>query len=211
MQIDKIYRLQTRIDYQDDLTINNEFYTSREETLERLADFKDEITEAYADDDGIEYEIQIVLQEIKLSNIEDIDYDAKETLLCEWVCDEESTEEQWDDMRKNGKEVDKSIQIGMWKDYELTHGLVNNCKRCKSDKNLTYNYKGDYYCNNNRCFNILFSRLVADECIVVADDRSTSFDRYYNSRGEYIGDDTCTNRHIINQVPEVKKYKEDGE
>lgn len=83
MQIDKIYRLQTRIDYQDDLTINNEFYTSREETLERLADFKDEITEAYADDDGIEYEIQIVLQEIKLSNIEDIDYDAKETLLCE--------------------------------------------------------------------------------------------------------------------------------
>lgn len=129
MQIDKIYRLQTRTDYQDDLTINNKFYTSREEALERLADFKDEITEAYADCDGVECGITIILQKIKLIDVEDIDYDAVETLLSEWVCNEEATEEMWEDKKQHGEVVDESMQIGMWKDYELTHGLVNNCKR----------------------------------------------------------------------------------
>lgn len=116
MKVDKIYRLESRIDRQDSLTLNNQFYTSKEEALQQLADFKEEIEEAYADYDGIEYGIRIVLQEIKLTGIEDIDYDAKEILLSEWVCDEKTTEEQWDDMRRDGKEVDKSIQIGMWED-----------------------------------------------------------------------------------------------
>nr|DAM39192.1 MAG TPA: YopX protein [Caudoviricetes sp.] len=40
-------------------------------------------------------------------------------LLLKWVCDEKATEEQWDDMRRDGKEVDKSIQIGMWEDYNI--------------------------------------------------------------------------------------------
>ena len=119
MKVDKIYRLESRIDWQDNLTINNQFYTSKEEALQQLADFKSEIEEAYADYDGIEYGIHIVLQEIKLTDIEDIDFYAKEILLSEWVCDEEATEEQWDDMRRNGKEVDKSIQIGMWEDYNI--------------------------------------------------------------------------------------------
>lgn len=119
MKVDKIYRLESRIDWQDSLTLNNQFYTSKEEALQQLADFKEEIEEAYANYDGIEYGIHIVLQEIKLTGIEDIDYDAKEILLSEWACDEKATEEQWDDMRRDGKEVDKSIQIGMWKDYEV--------------------------------------------------------------------------------------------
>lgn len=119
MKVDKIYRLESRIDWQDNLTLNNQFYTSKEEELQQLADFKEEIEEAYADYDGIEYGIHIVLQEIKLAGIEDIDYDAKEILLSEWVYDEKATEEQWDDMRRDGKEVDKSIQIGMWEDYNI--------------------------------------------------------------------------------------------
>lgn len=119
MKVDKIYRLESRIDWQDDLTLNNQFYTSKEEALQKLADFKSEIEEAYADYDGIEYGIHIVLQEIKLTEIEDIDSYAKEILLSEWVCDEKATEEQWDDMRRDGKEVDKSIQIGMWEDYDI--------------------------------------------------------------------------------------------
>lgn len=122
MKVDKIYRLESRIDWQDNLTLNNQFYTSKEEALQQLADFKEEIEEAYADYDGIEYDIRIVLQEIKLAGIEDIDYDAKEILLSEWVYDEKATEEQWDDMRRDGKEVDKSIQIGMWKDYDINQG-----------------------------------------------------------------------------------------
>jgi|GEM_PF-2934515 hypothetical protein len=122
MKVDKIYRLESRIDWQDSLTLNNQFYTSKEEALQQLADFKEEIEEAYADYDGIEYGIHIVLQEIKLAGIEDIDYDAKEILLTEWVYDEKATEEQWDDMRRDGKEVDKSIQIGMWKDYDINQG-----------------------------------------------------------------------------------------
>lgn len=121
MKVDKIYRLESRIDWQDSLTLNNQFYTSKEEALQQLADFKEEIEEAYADYDGIEYGIHIVLQEIKLAGIEDIDCDTKEILLSEWVCDEKATEEQWDDMRRDGKEVDKSIQIGMWKDYNIDH------------------------------------------------------------------------------------------
>ena len=40
-------------------------------------------------------------------------------LLLKWFCNEETTEEQWDDMRRDGKEVDKSIQIGMWEDYNI--------------------------------------------------------------------------------------------
>ena len=122
MKVDKIYRLESRIDCQDDLTLNNQFYTSKEEALQQLADFKEEIEEAYADYDGIEYGIHIVLQEIKLTGIEDIDCDAKEILLSEWVCDEKATDEQWDDMRRDGKEVDKSIQIGMWEDYDINQG-----------------------------------------------------------------------------------------
>ena len=118
-KVDKIYRLESRIDWQDNLTLNNQFYTSKEEALQQLADFREEIEEAYADYDGIEYGIHIVLQEIKLAGIEDIDYDAKEILLSEWVYDEKATEEQWDDMRRDGKEVDKSIQIGMWEDYDI--------------------------------------------------------------------------------------------
>lgn len=121
MKVDKIYRLESRIDFMDNITINDKFYTSKEEALQQLADFKEEIEEAYANDDGIEYGIHIVLQEIKLAGIEDIDCDAKEILLSEWVCDEKATEEQWDDMRRNGKEVDKSIQIGMWKNYNIDH------------------------------------------------------------------------------------------
>lgn len=117
MKVDKIYRLESRIDFMDNITINDKFYTSKEEALQQLVDFKEEIEEAYANDDGIEYGIHIVLQEIKLAGIEDIDCDAKEILLSEWVCDEKATEEQWDDMRRDGKEVDKSIQIGMWKNY----------------------------------------------------------------------------------------------
>lgn len=117
MKVDKIYRLESRIDFMDNITINDKFYTSKEEALQQLADFKEEIEEAYANDDSIEYGIHIVLQEIKLAGIEDIDCDAKEILLSEWVCDEKATEEQWDDMRRDGKEVDKSIQIGMWKNY----------------------------------------------------------------------------------------------
>ena len=119
MKVDKIYRLESRIDFMDNITINDKFYTSKEEALQQLADFKEEIEEAYADCDGIEYGIHIVLQEIKLTEIEDIDCDAKEILLSEWVCDEKATEEQWDDMRRDGKEVDKSIQIGMWEDYNI--------------------------------------------------------------------------------------------
>ena len=119
MKVDSIYRLESRIDFMDNITINDKFYTSKEEALQQLADFKEEIEEAYADYDGIEYGIHIVLQEIKLTGIEDIDCDAKEILLSEWVCDEKATEEQWDDMRRNGKEVDKSIQIGMWEDYDI--------------------------------------------------------------------------------------------
>ena len=121
MKVDKIYRLESRIDFMDNITINDKFYTSKEEALQQLADFKEEIEEAYADCDGIEYGIHIVLQEIKLTEIEDIDCDAKEILLSEWVCDEKATEEQWDDMRRDGKEVDKSIQIGMWEDYNIDH------------------------------------------------------------------------------------------
>ena len=117
MKVDSIYRLESRIDFMDNITINDKFYTSKEEALQQLADFKEEIEEAYADYDGIEYGIHIVLQEIKLTGIEDIDCDAKEILLSEWVCDEKATDEQWDDMRRDGKEVDKSIQIGMWKNY----------------------------------------------------------------------------------------------
>lgn len=117
MKVDSIYRLESRIDFMDNITINDKFYTSKEEALQQLADFKEEIEEAYADYDGIEYGIHIVLQEIKLTGIEDIDCDAKEILLSECVCDEKATEEQWDDMRRDGKEVDKSIQIGMWKNY----------------------------------------------------------------------------------------------
>ena len=119
MKVDSIYRLESRIDFMDNITINDKFYTSKEEALQQLADFKEEIEEAYANDDGIEYGIHIVLQEIKLAGIEDIDCDAKEILLSEWVCDEKATEEQWDDMRRDGKEVDKSIQIGMWEDYNI--------------------------------------------------------------------------------------------
>lgn len=122
MKVDKIYRLESRIDFMDNITINDKFYTSKEEALQQLADFKEEIEEAYADCDGIEYGIHIVLQEIKLTGIEDIDCDAKEILLSEWVCDEKATEEQWDDMRRDGKEVDKSIQIGMWEDYDINQG-----------------------------------------------------------------------------------------
>lgn len=122
MKVDKIYRLEARIDFMDRITINDKFYTSKEEALQQLADFKEEIEEAYADYDGIEYGIHIVLQEIKLTGIEDIDCDAKEILLSEWVCDEKATEEQWDDMRRDGKEVDKSIQIGMWEDYDINQG-----------------------------------------------------------------------------------------
>nr|DAT13175.1 MAG TPA: hypothetical protein [Caudoviricetes sp.] len=122
MKVDKIYRLESRIDWQDNLTLNNQFYTSKEEALQQLADFKEEIEEAYADYDGIECGIHIVLQEIKLTGIEDIDCDAKEILLSEWVCDEKATEEQWDDMRRDSKEVDKIIQIGMWEDYDINQG-----------------------------------------------------------------------------------------
>lgn len=43
MKVDKIYRLESRIDWQDDLTLNNQFYTSKEEALQQLADFKEEI------------------------------------------------------------------------------------------------------------------------------------------------------------------------
>lgn len=122
MKVDKIYRLESRIDFMDNITINDKFYTSKEEALQQLADFKEEIEEAYADYDGIEYGIHIVLQEIKLTGIEDIDCDAKEILLSKWVCDEKATEEQWDDMRRDSKEVDKSIQIGMWEDYDINQG-----------------------------------------------------------------------------------------
>lgn len=122
MKVDSIYRLESRIDFMDMITINDKFYTSKEEALQQLADFKEEIEEVYADYDGIEYGIHIVLQEIKLAGIEDIDCDAKEILLSEWVCDEKATEEQWDDMRRDGKEVDKSIQIGMWEDYDINQG-----------------------------------------------------------------------------------------
>lgn len=123
MKVDSIYRLESRIDFMDNITINDKFYTSKEEALQQLADFKEEIEEAYADYDGIEYGIHIVLQEIKLIDIEDIDFYAKEEiLLSEWVCDEKATEEQWDDMRRDGKEVDKSMQIGMWEDYDINQG-----------------------------------------------------------------------------------------
>lgn len=83
---------------------------------------------------------------------------------------------------------------------------VNMCKRCGAANNLKYIYKGDYYCKNNRCLNLLFCRLVGDNCIIVKEKEGSCYDSYYNSRGEYIGDDTCTNGHIINQVPEVEKY-----
>lgn len=119
MEIKYIYRLQTKIDWDDSLTINNKFYTSKEEALAMLDDFKDEITEAYADCDGVEYGITIILQKIKLIDVEDIDYDATETLLCEWVCDEKATEEMWEDKKQHGEVVDESIQIGMWKDYDI--------------------------------------------------------------------------------------------
>lgn len=33
MKVDKIYRLESRIDRQDSLTLNNQFYTSKEEAL----------------------------------------------------------------------------------------------------------------------------------------------------------------------------------
>lgn len=119
MKVDSIYRLESRIDFMDNITINNKFYTSKEEALQQLADLKSEIEEAYADCDGIEYGTCIALQEIKLIDIEDIDIYAKEIPLSKWVCDEKATEEQWEDMRRDGKEVDKSIQIGMWEDYDI--------------------------------------------------------------------------------------------
>ena len=120
MKVDNIYRLESRIYFKDRITINDKFYTSKEEALQQLADLKSETEEAYADCDGIKYGTCIALQEIELTDIEDIDFYAKEEiLLSEWVCDEKSTEEQWDDMRRDGKEVDKSIQIGMWEDYNI--------------------------------------------------------------------------------------------
>lgn len=119
MKVDSIYRLESRVDFMDNITINNKFYTSKEEALQQLADLKSEIEEASADCDGIEYGIHILLQEIKLTDIEDIDFYAKEILISKWACDEKATEEQWDDMRRDGKEVDKSIQIGMWEDYDI--------------------------------------------------------------------------------------------
>ena len=120
MKVDSLYKLESRIDFMDNITINNKFYTSKEEALQQLADLKSEIEEAYADCDGIEYSTCIVLQEIKLTDIEDIDFYAKEIPLSKWVCDEKATEEQWDDMRKDGKDVDKSMQIGMWEDYGIS-------------------------------------------------------------------------------------------
>nr|DAN80037.1 MAG TPA: hypothetical protein [Caudoviricetes sp.] len=85
---------------------------------------------------------------------------------------------------------------------------MKKCKRCKSEENLIYGYKGDYYCNNNRCLNLLFARSVADGNIIVDDEnRASMYDEYYNSNGKYIGDDTCTNRTILDQVPEVEKYE----
>ena len=117
MKVDSIYRLESRIDFNDRITINDKFYTSKEEALQQLEDLKSEIEEAYADCDCIEYGTCIALQEIKLIDIEDIDIYAKEIPLSKWVCDEKATEEQWADMRKDGKDVDKSMQIGMWKNY----------------------------------------------------------------------------------------------
>lgn len=114
-----IYRLQAKTDWDDGLTINNKFYTSKEEALAMLDNFKDEVTESYADCYGVEYGITIILKKIKLIDVEDIDYDAVETLLSEWVCDEEATEEMWVDKRQHGEVVDESIQIGMWKDYDI--------------------------------------------------------------------------------------------
>lgn len=119
MEIKYIYRLQAQTDWDDSLTINNKFYTSKEEALAMLDNFKDEVTESYADCYGIEYGITIILKKIKLIDVEDIDYDAVETLLSEWVCDEEATEEMWVDKRQHGEVVDESIQIGMWKDYDI--------------------------------------------------------------------------------------------
>lgn len=117
MKVDSIYRLESRIDFMDNITINDKFYTSKEEALQQLADLKSEIEEVYADD-GIEYGAYIALEEIKFIGVEGLDIYTKEIPLSKWVCDEESTKEQWDDMRRDGKEVDKSIQIGMWEDLE---------------------------------------------------------------------------------------------
>ena len=91
---------------------------------------KSEIEEAYADCDGIEYGTCIALQEIKLIDIEGIDICAKEIPLSKWVCDKESTKEQWEEMGRDGKEVDKSIQIGMWEDlsaFMAIYACETNC------------------------------------------------------------------------------------
>lgn len=118
MKVNKIYRLENNIDFMSRITITDDFYTSKEEALQQLADLKSEIEEVYADD-GIEYGRYIVLEEIKFIGVEGLDIYTKEIPLSKWVCDEEAIEEQWDDMRRNGKEVDKSIQIGMWEDYDI--------------------------------------------------------------------------------------------
>ena len=115
MKVDKIYRLENNIDFMSRITITEDFYTSKEEALQQLADLKSEIEEIYADD-GIEYGAHIVLEEIKFIGVEGLDIYTKEIPLSKWVCDEEATKEQWDDMRRDGKEVDESIQIGMWED-----------------------------------------------------------------------------------------------
>lgn len=91
LKVDKIYRFVVNGDLYE--YPESDFYISKEAALLYLKDFKDEVAESHADFDGLPFDTVIVLQEIDLNNVDDIDYNAKEVTISEWVFDEETTKE----------------------------------------------------------------------------------------------------------------------
>ncbi len=106
LKVDKIYRFVVNGDLYE--YPESDFYISKEAALLYLKDFQDEVAESHADFDGLPFDTIIVLQEIDLNNVDDIDYNAKQTSVCEWVLDEETT-----------KEIGSETELyGMWEEVQ---------------------------------------------------------------------------------------------
>ncbi|MDY4128827.1 hypothetical protein [Peptostreptococcus porci] len=114
MKIEKIYRL--AIDEYD--TPTTDFYTSKEEALSQLEDFKELLREEDYMGDGFEFGTSIILQCFSLNTLDDI-YDECDTedTVSEWVIDKDYTYDYQKDRAVAG--ITTEEVFGMWKDYEV--------------------------------------------------------------------------------------------
>ena len=102
MKVDKLYKLSC---HGLNGFYETDFYSSKEEAIKQLENFKEMIREE--DDNEEEIDTEIILHSIKLDNVDDLLYYSFENVVSKWVESEEN------------KNYCKSLQYAYWKDNEF--------------------------------------------------------------------------------------------